>query len=90
MLDGVAVYRVQHVAQTEETQVIVRMLSIVDVLQIRRFSAQTRAVVNYLTVDLFGAVINERHNLPASPRYLNKLSISASVTSASGDFAAPA
>ena len=64
--------------------------AVVDVLEVRRLSAQTRAVVHDLAVDLFGAVINERHNLSAAPRYLNKLSISASVTSASGDFVAPA
>src|SRR4029077_19986463 len=58
---------------------------VVDVLQVRRLPAETRAVVDDLAVDLARRVVDEAHrsdSVLAAPQSLKRLSMSASVISA--------
>src|SRR5712671_6582418 len=57
----------------------------VDVLEIRRLSAEPRAVVDDLAVDLTRAVVDETHSGRRLPYSLKRLSMSSSVISANGD-----
>src|SRR4029077_60140 len=65
--------------------------ALVDVLQVRRFSAEARPVVDQLAVDLARHVVDEAHRFGLRtcqrPQSLKRLSMSSSVISANGESA---